>query len=347
MFMNTFEIDDLLELMVLEDIQHFSPHYICDHLNIIDIEGVSNYLLTLVNKKLIVHYEIECPDGHSDIEVLDPTNLPKEPRECICCGTQYIPNAEDIWVAFDFTAPYIEYVKKKAETAASTNIHPNLERNTNTSNKISLEFTKRLPAFQEKKTLYESYRPDREKLNGLLQNSRNLLATYNNQLAQRKAGKSPTTSVTTKQVGDSLENLATYIFSCTNDILVPKGSWANDMSQFDDILLVTCDQCFLVKWPPYAIVECKNWGKPLSKQGVNDLIAKLRDSRQHVGIIFSRRGVTGDADYKDAKGKIAIAASHGNVVIVVDDQDLDDLGLGKNLFDLLEQRYFECQMSSG
>lgn len=113
--MNTFDIDDLLEQLVLEGRQHFSPHYISQRLVSNDIDGVADYLLSLVNVKLIPYYEVECPEGHSDYIIPDPTKLEQEPRICRFCGTEYIPDPDRIWLAFDFTNSFIDHVKKKKQ----------------------------------------------------------------------------------------------------------------------------------------------------------------------------------------------------------------------------------------
>lgn len=121
--MNTFEVDDLLEQMVLEGRQHFAPHYICQRLGMDDIDGVADYLLSLKNVKLIPYYEVECPEGDSDYILEDPTRLDFEPRICHICGIEYVPDPDKIWLAFDFTKAFIDHVKKKKqrETCISSN----------------------------------------------------------------------------------------------------------------------------------------------------------------------------------------------------------------------------------
>jgi len=113
--MNIFEVDDLLEQMAMQNIQHFSPYYLCHQLNITSVEDITNYLLTLVNKKLIAYYEIQCPEGHSDYAVTDPTQIIIDERECEFCGNQYTPDPNDIWITFDFTEYYLNHVKKNTK----------------------------------------------------------------------------------------------------------------------------------------------------------------------------------------------------------------------------------------
>lgn len=108
-----FIIDDILEEMAMENIQHFSPHYVCNRANNNNLKEVTDYLLELVGKKLKVYFEVECPDGDSDYAVDSPADIEFKPRKCSICDIEYIPDPERIWVAFDFSPNYLEHVKKK------------------------------------------------------------------------------------------------------------------------------------------------------------------------------------------------------------------------------------------
>lgn len=116
-----FEIEDILEEtlkdMAIHDKKFFSPHYVCAYSGIADLKLVSEYLLNeaakIKRKKIYVYYEVECPEGDSDFSVANPIELPTS--ECIChqCGVSYTPDPQKVWVGFNFTPKYIEYVKKK------------------------------------------------------------------------------------------------------------------------------------------------------------------------------------------------------------------------------------------
>ncbi|SMQ60990.1 hypothetical protein SAMN05444673_0450 [Bacillus sp. OV166] len=108
-----FILDDILEEMAYENKSHFSPHYICNRACINDLKSVSEYLLKLVGAKLNVYYEVECPEGDSDFSVESPLVLPTEPRNCHICNTEYTPDIDRVWIAFDFLPEYRDYVKKK------------------------------------------------------------------------------------------------------------------------------------------------------------------------------------------------------------------------------------------
>lgn len=108
-----FIIDDILEEMAMDNIKHFSPHYVCNLSNNNNLKEVTDYLLELVGRKLKVYFEVECPEGDSDYAVDSPADIEFKPRTCSICNIEYIPDPERVWVAFDFLPEYLEYVKKK------------------------------------------------------------------------------------------------------------------------------------------------------------------------------------------------------------------------------------------
>lgn len=106
-------IDDVLEEMALENKTHFSPRYICHRSGILDLKIVTEYLERFIGSKLIINFEVECPEGDSDFAVMSPEQVETEPRRCHICNTEYVPDQNKIWVSFDFTPDFIEHVKKK------------------------------------------------------------------------------------------------------------------------------------------------------------------------------------------------------------------------------------------
>ncbi|MPM68614.1 hypothetical protein SDC9_115548 [bioreactor metagenome] len=118
--MYIYDIDDLLVEMAKKDIRHFSPYFLCQYIKDCNIEQITDYLLSLVNKNLIVYYEVQCPNEHSDYVVKDPHDIVMEPRECQVCGEDYIPDPSNIWVAFDFMPSFVEHVKKNKSRTYTT-----------------------------------------------------------------------------------------------------------------------------------------------------------------------------------------------------------------------------------
>ncbi|WP_201317825.1 hypothetical protein [Paenibacillus sp. EPM92] len=120
--MDEFELEGILEKsleeMAVQDKKFFSPHFVCTYTGIADLKAVSEYLFTEAaktkRKKIYVYYEVECPEGDSDFSVDTPEKLPIIERRCHICGIDYIPNPERIWVGFNFTSEYLQFVKKRS-----------------------------------------------------------------------------------------------------------------------------------------------------------------------------------------------------------------------------------------
>jgi hypothetical protein len=73
----------------------------------------------------------------------------------------------------------------------------------------------------------------------------------------------------------------------------------------------------------YALVECKNWQKPVDAKHIRDFIGKMRTARVRLGIVFSMRGVTGEQQGTDALREIEQAyAKDQTTVVVISQEDL-------------------------
>lgn len=185
-----------------------------------------------------------------------------------------------------------------------------------------------------KKELNERYSPELSRLSELIDLARKACDLF---LSETKNKTRPKT-ITSKEVGDTLEQVVHYIFSCTGGVFVPYGASSTNMSQLDNTTEVTLKQGFLDRWPPYAIIECKNWAGKVGKTEVSDFIKKVEDGNAHVGILFARKGITG-SQYRDAEGKLTLAANRKTIIMIFTDTHLDELCSGKNLFDILEREY--------
>ena len=118
--MGIFDIEDLLETFAQEGRVRFSPHYVCQRLNVNNVEEVTSHLLSLANKKVITYYEVECPNGDTDIVISDPSKLDVDTRTCRICGEEYQPDPERIWISFELAPSFIGHVKKKSSKLKKT-----------------------------------------------------------------------------------------------------------------------------------------------------------------------------------------------------------------------------------
>lgn len=111
------QLNHVLEAMAIQGKRHFSPHFVCAASGVADIKSVTEFLIQESQKerarKLNMYFEVECPEGDSDFAVKSPTEIRYGLTRCHICGTDYVPDPNRVWIAFDFTEEYKEFVKKK------------------------------------------------------------------------------------------------------------------------------------------------------------------------------------------------------------------------------------------
>jgi hypothetical protein len=71
----------------------------------------------------------------------------------------------------------------------------------------------------------------------------------------------------------------------------------------------------------YALVECKNWSKPVDAKHIRDFIGKMRNANVRLGIVFSTKGVTGEGHGTDALREVQQAYSKERIAVVVISRD--------------------------
>jgi len=89
----------------------------------------------------------------------------------------------------------------------------------------------------------------------------------------------------------------------------------------------------------YALVECKNWQKPVDAKHIRDFIGKMKSARVRLGIVFSMRGVTGEQQGTDALREIEKAyASEQMAVVVISREDFRACTDPKQFLALVDDR---------
>ncbi|MEP0914041.1 restriction endonuclease [Leptolyngbya sp. GB1-A1] len=83
----------------------------------------------------------------------------------------------------------------------------------------------------------------------------------------------------------------------------------------------------------YALIECKNWSKPVGVGPVRDFMGKLDKCKARMGIIFARNGVTGVDAGVDALREIQSRFDRDGVFLVV--FSLEELRAIKNGLDFV------------
>lgn len=89
-------------------------------------------------------------------------------------------------------------------------------------------------------------------------------------------------------------------------------------------------------FPPWLLIECKNWSQRVSSSEVNWFDTKLRDRGLSPGILIATQGITGDSQrLTDAHFIVAKALSEQRKIIVITREDIEGLTSGSDLVGLL------------
>lgn len=147
-----------------------------------------------------------------------------------------------------------------------------------------------------------------------------------------------------KEKGDALENLASYLF-----LLVP--GWVPRRNLYDEFQSYETDLVVRNLSRPsnltaevlgrHFLVECKNWREPVGVKDVGYFLYRMRLTHAKFGVMFARRGITGDENEETAARSLVRKAFHedGNICIVVREEDLEHLASGHlSLWSMLLER---------
>lgn len=143
--------------------------------------------------------------------------------------------------------------------------------------------------------------------------------------------------------GKALEDLVFALFSVYKSYFEVRKHIRSRTSSLDlHLWFKPGDDPLLKKFGGEIVVECKNWQHPVGKPEINDLAGDMVIRKCKTGVLVSRKGITGK-EFKDANGqRLAWFLSENNLIILV--LTLKDMKLiekGKNLIDLLKDKYLE------
>lgn len=142
--------------------------------------------------------------------------------------------------------------------------------------------------------------------------------------------------------GKALEDLICFLFETVPGIITRRNKKNTfDTEEVDIFLWNEFAPAGLPSpaFPPYILVECKNWSEKVSSNEVSWFDTKLRDRGLFLGILIATRGITGDPlRLTDAHFIVARALSEQRKIIVITRDDIEKLTSGSNLVNLLKEK---------
>lgn len=141
----------------------------------------------------------------------------------------------------------------------------------------------------------------------------------------------------TTEKGARLEGLASYLFLLLPG-LVPRRNLVDDRLSFEtDIVvrnLAVTGNLAADMLGRHFLVECKNWESSVRVNDVGYFLYRMRLTHANFGVIFAKKGITGNEIEEVAAYSLIRKAFHedGNICVVIDKEDLSVIARNEQSF---------------
>ena len=146
--------------------------------------------------------------------------------------------------------------------------------------------------------------------------------------------------------GESLERLAHYLVSMIpgSRVYRRKRTESTDYDVVGSFEGPGLD--FRSELGRYFVCECKDWDKDPADVTVMAKTAYFLDSvKSRFGILFSKRGISGDTKEKDAeREQLKVYSNRGIAIVVIKEDDLKRVANGDNFLSMLRTRYEKVRL---
>jgi hypothetical protein len=147
------------------------------------------------------------------------------------------------------------------------------------------------------------------------------------------------------KTGRALEALADYLLSCIPGCRTArrKSSYSTDYDIICSLEGPSLD--FRAEIGRYFICECKDWQAPAGFSQLAKFARVLDSIKSRFGILFSRNGITGEANTSDARREqVKVYQDRGLVIVVVDLSDIQFVSKGANFISILREKYEQVRL---
>ncbi|MDK4724986.1 restriction endonuclease [Rhizobium phaseoli] len=140
--------------------------------------------------------------------------------------------------------------------------------------------------------------------------------------------------------GKSLEALASFLLTGVPGLRCKYSNLRTRSSEIDlvvEYVPSTRRLSLFDEVGQYALVECKNWSRPVGADQVRNFMGKLGKCKARLGVIFAKNGITGQADGTAALREIqSYFDRDGTMVLVFSLQELRPIDSGPAFYDVLD-----------
>lgn len=140
--------------------------------------------------------------------------------------------------------------------------------------------------------------------------------------------------------GQALEHLAQYLMDCMPGCRTIRRAVTHS-TDYDLVCSVEGFEVdFRAEFGRYFLCECKDWDKPADFSTVAKFCRVLDSVKARFGVLFSKRGVTGEDRTTHSEREILkYFQDSGKVIVVVNQDDLEKVANGYSFLRLLRAKY--------
>jgi hypothetical protein len=145
--------------------------------------------------------------------------------------------------------------------------------------------------------------------------------------------------------GTTLERLADYILSCMPGCRTTRRRRSHS-SDYDIVCSVEgLEVDFRSELGRYFVCECKDWQSPADFTAMAKFCRVLDSTKSRFGILFSKRGISGQGRTIDAeREQLKVFQDRGMVIVVIEEGDIEYVARGGNYINLLRAKYEQVRL---
>jgi hypothetical protein len=145
--------------------------------------------------------------------------------------------------------------------------------------------------------------------------------------------------------GTTLERLADYILSCMPGCRTTRRRRSHS-SDYDIVCSVEgLEVDFRSELGRYFVCECKDWQSPADFTAMAKFCRVLDSTKSRFGILFSKRGISGQGRTIDAeREQLKVFQDRGMVIVVIEEGDIEYVARGSNYINLLRAKYEQVRL---
>lgn len=174
------------------------------------------------------------------------------------------------------------------------------------------------------------------------------MARYNVNTINNYLNAGNVAGATTAVKGKAFEDLICYLFDKIPGVEITQRNTMNTFNTEEIDVAIWNDKKAkgLYFLPHIVLIECKNWGNPVSSIEVNWFASKLESRGRDFGILVANNGITGNAANLTAANNIIIRhLERGRQIIVINRTEMQQFQETNDLVKLIKEKLCKLAVS--